>query len=290
MILRLRLIWILHYNCVYLKINGRHVHKCRLHSAFQRRYLVVTENVGGSRWVSSVSFWSRLCDILISSRRIKRRPNMRGATSVWVTVRFRRKSALKHARQCVRPCSKVLTEDNRGVFRLFVCLQLAVLSCRGELCVFTASGTRTDDRQTGALPLRMTPPWPFRTSPHCASTEPCGDTRSLGGWKSPDAPGAMGSRSSGNMGGCSSASARRGTGKEIQFGINRTCGAFVFTFCTNVLKDTFNISMTYFGVFLKNENINCPYFKANIDIIFTTDEPFHGLLHDLELTESTCPV
>lgn len=48
--------------------------------------------------------------------------------------------------------------------------------------------------------------------------------------------------------------------------------------------------MTYFGVFLKNENINCPYFKANIDIIFTTDEPFHGLLHDLELTESTCPV
>lgn len=28
----------------------------------------------------------------------------------------------------------------------------------------------------GGLPLRMTPPWPFRTSPHCASTEPCGET------------------------------------------------------------------------------------------------------------------
>lgn len=26
----------------------------------------------------------------------------------------------------------------------------------------------------------MTPPWPFSTSPHCASTEPCGDTHSLG--------------------------------------------------------------------------------------------------------------
>lgn len=26
-----------------------------------------------------------------------------------------------------------------------------------------------------ALPLRMTPPWPFSTRPHCASTEPCGD-------------------------------------------------------------------------------------------------------------------
>lgn len=57
---------------------------------------------------------------------------MRGVTSVWVTVRFKRKGALKRARQCVRPCSKVLTADNRGVFRLFVCLQLAVLSCRVE--------------------------------------------------------------------------------------------------------------------------------------------------------------
>lgn len=61
-----------------------------------------------------------------------------------------------------------------------VCLPV---SCRVELWAFTASGTTTDNKRRGGrggLPLRMTPPWPFSTSPHCASTEPCGDTHSLG--------------------------------------------------------------------------------------------------------------
>lgn len=48
---------------------------------------------------------------------------------------------------------------------------------------------QTTDKR-GALPLRMTPPWPFSTSPHCASTEPCGEKQSLGGWKSPAAAAA----------------------------------------------------------------------------------------------------
>lgn len=59
----------------------------------------------------------------------QKKEGMRGMTSVWVTVRFRKKSAIK---RCVRPCFNMLTGDNRGVFRLFVCLQLAVLSCRVE--------------------------------------------------------------------------------------------------------------------------------------------------------------
>lgn len=53
------------------------------------------------------------------------------------------KGALKRARQRVRPCFHTLTGDNTGAFRLFVRLQLAVVSCRR---VFAASGTRRDKR------------------------------------------------------------------------------------------------------------------------------------------------
>lgn len=177
---------------------------------------------------------------------------MRGVTSVWVTVRFRRKSALKRARQRVRARSKVLTADNRGVFRLFVCLQLSVLSCRR---VFTASGARTDDRQTRALPLRMTPPWPFSTSPHCASTEPCGDKRSLGGWKSPDAAGVSGARSSGSMAACVWKAWRNTHRKKS----NCTCVYILH----NNSKGHISISTNYLRVFLEKENINGPYFAAS---------------------------
>lgn len=73
----------------------------------------------------------------------------------------------------------MLTADKRAVFRPFVCLCLVVSSCersRPPVQQQTING----GLGRGGLPLRMTPPWPFSTSPHCASTEPCGDTHSLG--------------------------------------------------------------------------------------------------------------
>lgn len=70
-----------------------------------------------------------------------------------------------------------LTADKRGVFRLFCLPAPACLVVSSREC----SRPRVQQQTiNGALPLRMTPPWPFSTSPHCASTEPCGDTHSLG--------------------------------------------------------------------------------------------------------------
>lgn len=77
------------------------------------------------------------------------------------------------------------------MFRLFVrlsaCLPACLLACLvvSSRELFTASGrattiTAAEVIKQEALPLRMTPPWPFSTSPHCASTEPCGDIHSLG--------------------------------------------------------------------------------------------------------------
>lgn len=86
----------------------------------------------------------------------------------------------------------------------------------------------------------MTPPWPFSTSPHCASTEPCGDKHSLGGWISPAA--ASGAAwvdvLALHMEGVEGYLPE----KEIKFGITCTCRAFVFTFCTIILKDTFKLA------------------------------------------------
>lgn len=76
-----------------------------------------------------------------------------------------------------RSRSNVLTADKRGVFRLFCLPAPACLVVSSREC----SRPRVQQQTiNGALPLRMTPPWPFSTSPHCASTEPCGDTHSLG--------------------------------------------------------------------------------------------------------------
>lgn len=82
------------------------------------------------------------------------------------------------------------TADKRAAFRPVRLSALCLVVSSRESSSWPSGATalerereRKKERKRGGegggLPLRMTPPWPFSTSPHCASTEPCGDTRSL---------------------------------------------------------------------------------------------------------------